>query len=161
MDARAKHAVTVLRQILRATEAYDRIVTRSTGLTSSQLLLLQVLDDSGASTAGALSAKLGISQATTTSLLHKLEDKGLIDRRRGDTDRRQVWLSITDKGHETLAQAPEGLQTKFGTRFEALADWEQSMLIANLERTAAMLDAEKIDASAVLTIGDLGTEQPG
>ncbi|MEQ8440966.1 MAG: MarR family transcriptional regulator [Alphaproteobacteria bacterium] len=161
MDAQARHAVTVLRQILRATEAYDRIVTRSTGLTSSQLLLLQILEDSGPSLAGTISTKMGISQATTTSLLHKLEDKGLIVRRRGDTDRRQVWLSITDRGHETLAQAPEGLQIKFGERFATLADWERSMLIAGLERTAAMLDAENIDASAVLTIGDLGPNQPG
>lgn len=161
MDPKARHAVTVLRQILRATEAYDRIVTRDTGLTSSQLLMVQILDDIGEASAGMLATRMGISQATITSLLHKLEKKGLIARKRGDTDRRQVWLSLTEAGHTTLAQAPEGLQTKFGMRFSSLPDWEQSMLIAGLERVASLLDAENIDASAVLTIGELGGEQPG
>lgn len=155
MDDRAKHAVTVLRQILRATESYDRRVTRATGLTSSQLLLMQVLSDRGALSAGALAAQLGVAQATMTSLLHRLEDKGLIERRRGETDRRQVWLSLTGAGQATLDRAPEGLQVKFGTRFSSLAEWEQSMLVAALERVVTMLDAEDVDASAILTVGEL------
>ena len=155
MNQRSKHAVTVLRSILRVTASYDRLVTRDTGLTVSQLLLLRIVEEEGECPAGTIASRMGISQATTTSLLHKLEQKGLIQRRRGDADRRQVWLSLTDSGVEKLATAPEGLQTKFGERFEALADWEQSMLVAGLERVASLLDAEKVDASAILTADEM------
>ncbi len=155
LTPRGNHAVTVLRQILQATNNYARAVTRLTGLTTSQLLVLQILDDIGSSSAGALAGRMGITQATLTSLIHKLEAKGLVLRERGDTDRRQVWLTISPAGCATLEQAPEGLQAKFGARFAALQDWEQSMLIAGLERTAALLDAEGIDASPVLQVGSL------
>ncbi|WP_420723312.1 MarR family winged helix-turn-helix transcriptional regulator [Hwanghaeella sp. LZ110] len=153
LTQRANHAVTVLRQILQATENYARAVTRQTGLTTSQLLVLQILDDFGASSAGSVSTRMGISQATMTSLIHKLEAKGMILRERGDTDRRQVWLSISDIGRATLSHAPEGLQAKFGERFAALEDWEQSLLIAGLERTASLLDAEGLEATPVLDVG--------
>ena len=142
-----------MRQILRATETHARLLSRLSGVTTSQLLALQLLDERGESTAGEIASRMGITQATTTSLLQKLEAAGLIARRRGDTDRRQVWLSLTDLGREKLASAPVGLQEKFSERFEAMEQWEQAMLIAAMERIAAMLDAENIDAAPLLDIG--------
>src|SRR3546814_10051357 len=75
MQRRSQEALTAMRQILRATENYARRLSRLTGLTASQLLLLQVLDQHGETTAGQIAAHMGITQATTTSLLHKLEDR--------------------------------------------------------------------------------------
>ncbi|HEY9548522.1 MAG TPA: MarR family transcriptional regulator [Kiloniellaceae bacterium] len=148
-----------MRQILRATENYARRLSRLTGLTASQLLLLQVLDQHGETTAGQIAAHMGITQATTTSLLHKLEDRGLVRRQRGDSDRRQVWLSLTGEGREKLAAAPDGLQQNFRERFENLESWEQAMLVAALERVTAMLDAEDLDAAPVLDVGALDRDQ--
>lgn len=148
-----------MRQILRATENYGRSLSRSTGLTASQLLLLQVLEQHGETTAGQIAGHMGITQATTTSLLHKLEDRGLVRRQRGDSDRRQVWLSLTQEGWDKLAAAPDGLQATFRERFENLASWEQAMLVAALERVAALLDAEDLDAAPVLDVGALDRDQ--
>jgi len=159
MQQRSQQALSAMRQILRATENYARKLARDTGLTASQLLLLQVLDEHGETTAGQIAAHMGITQATTTSLLHKLEARGLVRRQRGDSDRRQVWLSLTGEGREKLAAAPDGLQEKFRDRFENLASWEQAMLVAGLERVAALLDAETIDAAPVLDVGAIDREQ--
>lgn len=153
MEDRSKRILVVMRQILRATDTHARLLSRLSGVTTSQLLALQLLDERGESTAGEIASSMGITQATTTSLLQKLEAAGLIARRRGDTDRRQVWLSLTDLGREKLANAPVGLQETFSERFEALEQWEQAMLIAAMERIAAMLDAENIDAAPLLDIG--------
>ena len=38
-----------------------------------------------------------------TAMLDQLEHAGMIERRRSDQDRRQVIVSLTDAGHETLA----------------------------------------------------------
>src|SRR3546814_6159843 len=84
MQRRSQEALTAMRQILRATENYARRLSRLTGLTASQLLLLQVLDQHGETTAGQIAAHMGITQATTTSLLHKLEDRGLVRRQRSE-----------------------------------------------------------------------------
>jgi DNA-binding MarR family transcriptional regulator len=159
MKRRSQHALSAMRQILRATENYARKLSRSTGLTASQLLLLQVLDQHGETTAGQIAAHMGITQATTTSLLHKLEARSLVRRQRGDSDRRQVWLSLTEEGREKLAAAPDGLQGIFKERFENLDSWEQAMLVATLERVAAMLDAEALDAAPVLDAGPIDRDQ--
>lgn len=159
MQRRSQQALSAMRQILRATENYARTLSRATGLTASQLLLLQVLDQHGETTAGQIAAHMGITQATTTSLLHKLEGRGLVTRQRGDSDRRQVWLSLTPEGRERLAAAPDGLQEIFKERFENLDSWEQSMLVAALERVAAMLDAGDLDAAPVLDVGAIDRDQ--
>ena len=44
--------------------------------------------------------------------------------------------------------------------FEALADWEQAMIVAALERVAQMMDASEIDASPVLDLGDIRRGPP-
>jgi DNA-binding MarR family transcriptional regulator len=102
---------------------------------------------------------MGITQATTTSLLHKLEARDLVRRQRGDSDRRQVWLSLTAEGREKLAAAPDGLQEIFKERFENLESWEQAMLVAALERVVALLDAEALDAAPVLDVGAIDRDQ--
>ena len=158
MDHQLQHALVVLRRILRATENRARALSRESGLTASQLLLLQTLADEVECTAGTIASRLGITQATTTSLVHKLEAKGLVVKQRGNTDRRQVWLKLSDSGRIRLAEAPDDLQELFRKRFDKLKDWEQMMLVAGLERVATMLDAEEIDAAPVLDFGELDRE---
>src|SRR3546814_10054360 len=53
---------------------------------------------------------------------------GLVRRQRGDSDRRQVWLSLTGEGREKLAAAPDGLQQNFRERFENLESDRKSVV---------------------------------
>ncbi|MBU1305739.1 MAG: MarR family transcriptional regulator [Alphaproteobacteria bacterium] len=154
MEDRTKRALTAMRKILRTTELNGKQVMRETGLTPSQLIFLQMLDDEREQTAGHIAGRMGITQATTTVLLQKLEALGMVQRRRGETDRRQVWLSLTPAGHKALAIAPDGVHAQFHQQFMALQDWEQAMLIASLERVAAMLGNHEQDVAAVLDAAD-------
>jgi DNA-binding MarR family transcriptional regulator len=150
LEDRTKLALTAMRKILRATEANSKKLMQETGLTPSQLIFLQILDGEQEKTAGHVAGRMGITQATTTALLQKLENAGMIQRRRGEKDRRQVWLSLTEKGRKVLAIAPDGVHAQFHQQFSALKDWEQIMLVAALERVADMLDMSELDAAAVL-----------
>lgn len=150
LEDRAKLALTAMRKILRTTEQNGKHVMRETGLTPSQLIFMQMLDGEREQTAGHIAARMGITQATTTALTQKLEALGMIRRRKGETDRRQVWLSLTEAGHKVLAIAPDGVHAQFHEQFTALEDWEQAMLIAALERVAAMLGNHDPQAAAVL-----------
>ena len=89
------------------------------------------------------------------ALLDKLEARGLVIRNRGSQDRRRVSVELTEEGRRALADMPDVLQDRFAARFENLADWEQASIIAGLERVAALLNAEGIDASPVLDVGAL------
>ncbi|MBB4050850.1 DNA-binding MarR family transcriptional regulator [Devosia subaequoris] len=161
MEDRTKSALTAMRKILRATESNSKQLMRETGLTPSQLIFMQILDGEQEKTAGHVASRMGITQATTTALLQKLETSGMIQRRRGEKDRRQVLLSLTDKGQRVLAIAPDGVHAQFHKQFSGLKEWEQIMLIAALERVADMLGGDHPDAAAVIDhVAELAGEVP-
>ena len=137
------------------TELASKRLALTAGLTPSQLSVLRLLKESGEITAGDVVAATQLKHATITSLVDKLEARGLISRRRFDGDRRKVWLSLLPAGDAALAGSPDPLHETFSRRFEALPDWQQSMLIAALERVTGLLDAENLEAAPMLDIGDL------
>ncbi|WP_373085906.1 MarR family winged helix-turn-helix transcriptional regulator [Sneathiella sp.] len=144
MENRTKFALTAMRKILHTTERNSKTLLHATGLTPSQLILMHVLEETGEQTAGYVAARMGITQATTTVLIQKLESRGMVERRKGDADRRQSWLSLTPEGIRLLSINPDGAYSRFHREFSELQDWEQMMLITALERVAAMLgDAEQ------------------
>ena len=153
MHDRLKSSLVALRRILRATETSARTLTRVTGLTTPQLMVMETLRDSREATPKTIAQTVGVAQATATALIEKLEARGLIRRRRGETDRRQFWLSLTEAGEDALDVAPDPLQVRFAARFEALPDWEQAMLVASLERIALLMEADETHAAPLLHTG--------
>ncbi len=153
MQDRAKSSLVALRRILRATESSARSLARETGLTTPQLMVLERLRDAEEATPKTLAREVGVAQATVTVLIEKLEQRDYIRRRRGETDRRQYWLSLTDAGAAALAAAPDALQIRFAKRFESLPDWEQAMLVASLERVAGLMETTGQDAAPLLHTG--------
>lgn len=155
MESRVTSALIAIRRIVRAAEFAARDLSRTAGLTASQMVVLQIVGRSGELSAGAIAEAARISHATVTAILDKLEQRGLIVRRRDPGDRRRIAVALTSDGQAALANTPDTLQNRFAARFEALAPWEQAAMIAALERVAVMLDAEKIDASPILDVGAL------
>lgn len=153
MEDRTETSLIALRRILRATELNARTLARATGLTTPQLIVLEIVAAAGRLAPKDIASRAGVGQATATALVDKLEARGLVTRTRGEQDRRVVWVAATDAGREMLKAAPDPLQRTFSQQFEALADWEQAMIVAALERVGAMLNAGTIDASPLLDVG--------
>ena len=158
---RTDESLIALRRILRATELYGRELAQKAGLTAVQIRVLQIVNETGQSTPKAISQRMGVSQATMTALIDRLSAKGMVERQRSETDRRQTNLLITEKGRAAVQSDPDPLQQRFVKRFEALEDWEQALTVAVLERVASMLGTADIDASPVLDAGDLRTDPDG
>lgn len=142
-----------LRRVIRATDLHSKHLAKTTGLTAPQILLLQAIRNKGEVTIGEIANDVSLSQATVTSILDRLEKRGLIYRERSKEDKRKVHAYLTDSAAELLMEAPVPLQEQFAKQFSALQEWEKSMLIAALQRIAQMMDAQHIDASPILDIG--------
>ncbi|GGA87254.1 MarR family transcriptional regulator [Neiella marina] len=149
-----------LRRLIRATDLHSRYLNKTSGLTSPQLLVLQALKNRGPMISREIANEISLSQATVTSILDRLEAKQLISRTRSEQDRRKVLVSLTSHGEEKTAGAPAPLQEHFVEQFQELEDWEQSMILASLQRLAVMMDAENIDAAPVLDVGEIDRPAP-
>ena len=155
MENRSTTALVALRRILRATELNSRVLARQSELTTSQMLVLRHVAREGKALPSAIARAVDLKQATVTVLVNKLQEAGLVTRRRDTEDRRRVWVEMTDAGRATLARSPDLLQSRFEREFDMLQEWEKAAMIATLERVASMLDASEIEAAPVLDVGDL------
>ena len=145
-----------LRRVIRAIDLHSKQLVKTASVTGPQLRLLQLIRRGGDdATASELSDAMSLSQATVTSILDRLEDRGLLERIRSQTDKRKIHPRLTDAGARLLEQAPTPLQDSFVRKFDRLQSWEQHMIIASLQRVAEMMDAEDIDASPYLDLGSL------
>ena len=68
------------------------------GLTYTQYITMMVLWEHKAMTVKALGQELYLDSGTLTPLLKKLEEKGLVTRRRSELDERNLIVTITDQG---------------------------------------------------------------
>lgn len=146
-------ALRAIRRILRAADQGGRRLAGETGLTPSQMLVLQEIDRREETTPGTIAATLQFGQATVTNIVDRLTGAGLVTRHRNERDKRQVLLRVTPEGQATLQAAPDLLQAQFRQRFEALPDWEQAMILAGLERLGQILGVSDIDAAPLIDGG--------
>lgn len=92
-----------------------------------------------------------LSAATVSRILDRLEKSGFILRERRSADRRKVCLSLTDAGRQQLDHLPMPLHEQFLARLELLDPVEQLRLQKALEQIVELMDAERLDASPVLS----------
>jgi len=144
-----------LRRITRAIDLWSKRLAKETGLTAPQLVVIQTLRREGPLSPSAIARAVSLSQATVTTIVDRLQRGGLVDRRRDDADRRVVTVALTEAGRETAEAAPQLLQDGFVARLDGLQDWERAMLVASLQRVAAMMDARDLDAAPILAAGEI------
>lgn len=75
------------------------------GLTYPQYLVMITLWEEDGQPVKAIGEKLGLDSGTLSPLLKRLEQSGLVARRRDRDDERQVRISLTAKGAELKGQA--------------------------------------------------------
>jgi DNA-binding MarR family transcriptional regulator len=142
-----------LRKVIRAIDLYSKKLSKESGLTSPQLIVLKEIDKNDGYMVKDIAQSINLSSATVTSILDRLEARAYVIRERSVTDKRKVGLYLTEQGKAVIKDAPRPLQTHFIDRFEKLQDWEQTQLVSTMQRIASMMDAEKLDASPMLEVG--------
>jgi DNA-binding MarR family transcriptional regulator len=148
---RCDEVLVALRRIVRAIDLHSRKLVQNYGVTAPQALILKKLVELEGVSVGELAKHVSLSQATVTDILDRLERRGLVHRMRSVSDRRRVVVKATPQGIDVSLSAPSLLQEGFVREFSLLQDWEQSLIISSLQRVAAMMDAEALEAAQVLS----------
>lgn len=149
-----------LRRIIRAVDIHSRKLAAQYGITGPQLVCLATLCDDGAMTGAELSRRVYVSASTITGIIDRLEQRGYVERKRDDIDRRRVLLHATPEGYKLAYRAPSPLQDKLMERLHELPDLERAAIGMSLERVVELMEARDLDASPILTTGEM-SDDPG
>jgi DNA-binding MarR family transcriptional regulator len=106
-------------------------------------------------TATLLAQRVHLSTSTMVGILDRLEAKDLVNRVRGDNDRRTVHVSATAKGRRVARYAPSPLQDNLVNALAKLPEREQRDIALSLQRLAELMRADELDAAPVLGTGEL------
>lgn len=74
------------------------------GLTGPQLTVIKMLETFGDISLSSLSERIRAQNSTVTGIIDRMEREGLVQRERSTTDRRVVFIRLTDKGARLAAQ---------------------------------------------------------
>lgn len=133
---------SAIRQIIRAADRQSRLLEETHGLTSPQIATLRAIRRVGSASTGRLAQDVRLSQPTITGILDRLERKGFITRSRSAEDRRSIFVSLTPDGLQAIDALPSVLHERFRYELARLPGWEQTMILATLQRIASMMSVE-------------------
>ncbi len=144
--------LVALRRIIRAVDLQSKRVSKESGLTLPQVLILQSIQGLGEVTTGRISEEVNLSQATVTTILDRLEGRQLIERYRSTKDRRIVHARLTTGGKQALEKAPTLLHEQFIERFLNNDEKNQKRILESLNEVAQMLGGGELDAAPILDV---------
>lgn len=156
----SEEVLATLRQIIRAIDIHSKQLSKHFGLTGPQLVLIKEIAAHRDISVSELARKVSLSQATVTTIIDRLETRGLATRIRSARDKRKVTLRITPKAQEILQANPTFLQEEFIRNFERLEKWEQTQILSSIQRLARMMKAEQLESQPVLSTQELTEEAP-
>ncbi|MCR9213069.1 MAG: MarR family transcriptional regulator [Proteobacteria bacterium] len=96
--------------IYSAGHAFNRAyhpMLKELGLTYPQYIALTVLWEQDGLSVGEMGEKLKLESSTLTPLLKRLEKLGHVARKRGTTDERQVFVTLTKSGRDLKKSSPD------------------------------------------------------
>lgn len=102
LEKRYLRSIRLLSECMQAFEKISSKRVRSLGFTDSQFDIIATLGNTPGMTCKELGEKTLITKGTLTGVLDRLEQKGLIQRERGE-DRRQLFVKLTPCGEQQFA----------------------------------------------------------
>lgn len=95
------------------TQAYTPMLTKM-GITYPQYLVLMVLWEKDCQPVNDIAHRLLLETNTVTPLLQRMEKLGIVDRKKGEQDKRQQIVSLTEKGKALEEQAYSSIPAGMG-----------------------------------------------
>jgi DNA-binding MarR family transcriptional regulator len=109
-------------------------------LTNSQLRALFTLSEVAEVTAGELARGADLNPASVTAMLDQLESRGIVERRRGDADRRVCMVSLTDKGRAIVDERAAAWHARWDEKLGVLSDKDLASALQAIRAMTELLD---------------------
>lgn len=123
----------------RATDGFDDAVGRHWDLNPTDLRCLDWLTE-GPMSAGELARATNLSSAATTTLLDRLEGRGLIQRQRDTRDRRRIVVELTPEAGRQIDSLYGPLQQEGGRLLSRFSDRQLELLLSFLSDATRLVE---------------------
>jgi DNA-binding MarR family transcriptional regulator len=91
-------------EMFRKVASVKKRISEQHSFSRQQMMLLITLMCKKKTTVGELAEELGLSTSATTIAINRLVNSGHINRTRDETDRRVVWVELTDSAKQTISR---------------------------------------------------------
>jgi DNA-binding MarR family transcriptional regulator len=147
-DRRAESGVRILhalRRLMRLLDIQSRRLAAEKHVTSAQLFAMKMLDIDEVDTATEVARRVHLSPSTVVGILDRLEEKGLVERRRDHADRRVVRISLTADGSKLIRETPHPVQDLLAERHGGMSAEEERRIADALEALVIHLGGDGVD----------------
>lgn len=143
-----------IRKIVRSINLESKKIQKEYGVSIPQVLCLNYLNDSEnyQATQGEIRNFLHLNSSTTSGIINRLENKGLLARLPKSGDKRVVTIALTSKGEKLLNQIPSLLHEQLSNKLQKLDDNTLKNIENILELLVNLLEISALEASPMLTI---------
>ncbi len=97
-------------EVFKASKPYMEVIAAGFDLTPQQIFAIKSLDEDRQITMSAFATTLGCDASNVTSIVDKLETRGIVERRASSLDRRVKVLVMTPAGIELKNRIAEAMQ---------------------------------------------------
>lgn len=116
---------------------------KAAGLTIGQPKVLDYLGSHDGVSQRQIAAACCIEPATLTSLLNRMEERGLVERRMLHGNRRTSYVFLTELGHSLQQQVARDFEELEAEAFRGMTAEERAMVCRALERVCENLRTEE------------------
>ncbi|WP_229683229.1 MarR family winged helix-turn-helix transcriptional regulator [Virgibacillus oceani] len=112
-------------------------------ITTDQFSTLQYIQKHKQCTSTDIAHEFGVGKSAVTAQINRLYEKGLIERNRDESDRRNVYLHVTEKGIELVHYTEDEVYAAIGKNLTHFDDEEIQSFIRSLEKLASVMDNDQ------------------
>lgn len=142
----AEETVNNLRRLFQVVNKQSKNVVQETGLSGPQLWAIKVLSDEAGSsiTVSRLAELMYLNSSTVVRILDVLEEKKLIQRIRSTSDRRIVYVSLTDRGGAIIDRDPNVAHNLLLKGLKTLSENRLNVISTGLSQLVSILDSQNV-----------------
>lgn len=148
---RSKAVLEALRVYRAAELAMRRRTRESMSMGENELLVLRYLlrEPGRRVRPGELTRYLGLSTASTTAILDRLEKSGHITRTANPDDRRSIFIQATERAHAEVRQTLGNMHDRMLAAVIDMSAEESEVVVGFLHRMSDAVDGVAVDAGSV------------
>jgi DNA-binding MarR family transcriptional regulator len=119
-------------RIAQNNRIYEESCIKFFGVTSSQGVTILSLPLSSTLKMNELSKAVGVDNSTMTRMVSQLVDKGLVERKAGDSDRRLVQIGLTPRGQKLHQELATALDKFYKDSLDQIPEKERAAIVESL-----------------------------